>query len=132
MQIRYLKFLFVVVCIGASCGWQGNKDQRIPVNLIGVWKTDQPRYADRPFEITKDALILEQGEGYYEFSVYPIVDVRTSNSGEKTDYVITYTGEKGLRYEFSFSYYPREGGVLELKNRQGFLWKRTTTVDNAH
>lgn len=132
MQIGHVRSLFILVCMSATFGCQVNKNQSVPVGLIGIWNTDEPRYADRPFEITRDAVIVERGEGCYEFTVYPIVEVKANTSQEGTDYIITYTAQRGLKYEFSFSYYPKEGGVIEFKNQKGFLWRRTSIVNNAY
>lgn len=130
MKVKRGRVLFTLLCMTAILGCQLGGKTEVPVSLIGVWKTDELRYSDRPFEITKDTIILEHGGRYFNFVVYPIVDVRATNMGRNTQYDIIYTLDSGLEYEFSFYFYPDNGGVIEFKNQKGFLWKRQKSRDH--
>lgn len=96
----------------------------MPKELIGVWKSSSPKYADHPFEIKKDVLIFEHGQGYLDFAVYKIVNVNKVFEQGKTLYVISYVIAEGLRYNFSFYYTPAEGGIIRFKHQRQIEWKR--------
>ena len=66
----FIAFAILILFFGAQC----QKEFTVPEELIGVWVTDDPRYVDHPFEIKKDTLIFEQGLGFFDFDVFPIVE----------------------------------------------------------
>jgi hypothetical protein len=115
-----IAFAILILFFGAQC----QKEFRVPEKLIGVWVTDDPKYADHPFEIKKDTLIFEQGLGYFDFDVFPIVGLDKSGENGDTLYIIYYLIPSGRKFEFSFYYTPTEGGVIRFKNQPEMKWTK--------
>ncbi|NIQ91504.1 MAG: hypothetical protein GWN93_21845 [Deltaproteobacteria bacterium] len=115
-----IAFAILIVFFGAQC----QKEFTVPEELIGVWVTDDPKYADHPFEIKKETLIFEQGQGYLDFDVFPIVNLEKTDADGNTLYIIHYVLPAGKKFEFSFYYASAEGGVIRFKNQPEMKWTK--------
>ena len=73
----FIAFAILILFFGTQC----QKEFTVLEELIGVWVTDEQKYLDHPFEIKRDTLIFEQGLGYFEFDVFPIVDLEKNGCG---------------------------------------------------
>ena len=116
----FIMWLTLLVIFAAQC----QKEFTVPEELIGVWVTDDPIYADNPFEIKRNTLIFEQGFGYFDFHVFPIVDLEKTDAGGDTLYIIYYLISTGRKFEFSFYYTPTQGGVIRFKNQPEMKWTK--------
>jgi hypothetical protein len=74
----------------------------IPDDLIGVWKTTAPNYADRSFEMSRTTVGLEREE-----------------NGQVTSYTLTYAD--GLKFSFT---YEKVADVIRFVNQPEFFWSR--------
>ena len=54
--------LLIFTLLAAIVGCQPATEKTIPDDLLGVWKTSEPKYADRFFEFKKDAIIFATRE----------------------------------------------------------------------
>ena len=115
-----IAFAILIVFFGAQC----QKEFTVPEELIGVWVTDDPKYADHPFEIKKETLIFEQGQGYLDFDVFPIVNLEKTDADGNTLYIIHYVLPAGKKFDFSFYYASAEGGVIRFKNQPEMKWTK--------
>jgi hypothetical protein len=105
-----------------QCGGKGT----IPEDLIGVWETTSPTYADRFFEITLGEVIF--GTGERTFDTYPITKIKMEKDAtQKNLYVICYKNVEGQEYNFSFYYDPANRGKIRFKNQQEMVWTRKTS-----
>jgi len=120
----FIMWLTLLVIFAAQC----QKEFTVPEELIGVWVTDDPIYADNPFEIKRNTLIFEQGFGYFDFHVFPIVDLEKTDAGGDTLYIIYYLISTGRKFEFSFYYTPTQGGVIRFKNQPEMKWTKLKTA----
>jgi hypothetical protein len=116
-------FATLALIFGVQCGQMFT----VPEELIGVWVTKDPNYFDRPFEIKENTVIFEQGLGYLDFDVYPIVGVKKAESEGQTLYIIYYTIPSGRKFEFSFYYSAANGGEIRFKNQPEMLWTKKQT-----
>lgn len=123
-KATFIAFVILILFFGTQC----QKEFSVPEELIGVWVTDDPKYVDHPFEIKKGTLIFEQGLGYLDFAVFPIVNVEKSDTGVDTLYIIYYLIPAGRKFEFSFYYTPTEGGVIRFKNQPEMKWTKLKTA----
>jgi len=57
------------------------EEDTVPGDLIGVWKTTAPTYADRFFEIKTDEVIFGIGEG--NFDTYAITRIEIEKDANK-------------------------------------------------
>ena len=116
----FIAFAILILFFGAQC----QKEFTVPEELIGVWVTDDPKYLDHPFEIKRKTLIFEQGLGYFDFAVFPIVDLEKTDAGRDTLYIIYYLIPTGRKFEFSFYYAPTQGGVIRFENQPEMKWTK--------
>jgi hypothetical protein len=89
--------------------------------LIGVWKTDDPKYADRFFEITRENIIF--GTGGDSSSTHRIVDLEQEQEDGAVLYAIHYLNEDGQEYKLALRYIPSTGAV-RFGNQRQFEWTR--------
>ena len=93
-----------------------------PASIEGLWTTtDNPRYADRAFEITEEFLYLLQGGD--TFSMYRILSVRIDDR-ELPHYTIEYRGEEGIMSELRVFLTQEDGGTLLFPNQMQMKWQR--------
>jgi hypothetical protein len=116
--------LILLVTLAMTFGVQCERMFAVPEELIGVWVTKDPNYQDRPFEIKKNTVIFEQGLGYLDFDVYPILGVKKTESEGQTLYIIYYTIPSGKKFEFSFYYSAANGGEIRFKNQPEMVWTK--------
>ncbi len=114
----FLAFVILATFIGCP----SKKDTTVPDELLGVWKTSAPKYADRYFEITKGVMIFGIGEGDVNSS--PITSIETASGGRHTLYTISYQNREGQEYRLSFYYDSAQDGVIVFKNQEDITWTK--------
>ncbi len=123
MKLKRAWILWVFLPIFLGC--VPEKDITLPDELVGLWQTSTPTYADRYFEFTKKMLIFKVGEE--EIGVHQIKDFEKFSKSNDTGYTITYLSLGG-KYKFSFSYDPANDGVITIANQKGVQWTRKEEV----
>ena len=111
-------FALLVIVIGC----QSKEDNAVPDNLLGVWKTSDPKYADRFVEIIKKAILF--GTGGESFELHALADIENTREGKEIFYTITHINHHGQRYKFSFYYDPTNGGAIRFKNQKHIIWTK--------
>lgn len=110
----------------AGCGPERTKT--VPSELIGVWKTQAPDYADRFLELTRDSIRF--GTGGDEFYVRSIVGVEKALEDGSTLYTVFYidpADPEKYQYKVAFYYDPGNQGVIRYKNRTDIVWTKTSS-----
>ncbi|MBW2039487.1 MAG: hypothetical protein JRI46_07830 [Deltaproteobacteria bacterium] len=122
MKVERVLVVLVILIIFFGC--QCEKNRSVPNDLIGMWKTSAPKYADRLFEFKKDAVIFGTGEG--NFDTYAITNIEIEKIREEKGilYTIYYENREGEEYKFSFYYYPENRGVIRFKNQKQIMWTK--------
>lgn len=116
----------IIICVMALSAFQCGGKGTVPEDLIGVWETSSPSYADRPFEITASEIIF--GTGGNTFDTYPIAKTKTEKDpAGRTLYNIWYKNIGGKKYKFSFYYDPANQGTIKFKNQQEMVWTKRTS-----
>lgn len=120
MKLRraLLAFALLTTMLGCTPG----HEKTVPEDLLGVWTTSEPKYADRFFELAKDAIIF--GTGGDDFDVYPVESVERTRDEEGLVYNIRYLNREGQPYTFSIYYDASHHGVIRLKHQKHFHWTR--------
>jgi len=118
------KILVLILCLVLLFACQRSGKATAPVELIGVWKTTAPAYADHPFEIKTDEVIFGTGEG--QFDIYPIMKIKIEKDPREQGplYTLCYKTVEGQEYRFSFYYYPANHGTIRFKNQQEMVWTK--------
>jgi len=99
----------------------------IPEALIGVWESDAPAYAGRPFEIEERTLLFRTGDGPYEYSIHPIRRVLSEEDGMHTRYLVEYVN-RGKPFEFVFTYAPGPEATIRLAHQGDHVWKKARAL----
>ena len=113
-------FLLIIAC--------GPEIIDVPLASIeGRWiTTDDPRYADRAFEITEDFLYLLQGGD--TFAVHTIRNIEVIDD-DLPQYTIEYRGDEDDLFSFRVYLSQEEGGTLFLSNQMNMKWRRDPDAD---
>ncbi len=114
----------MIICLTVLSACQPAGKMAVPEELIGVWETTAPTYADRFFEIKTDEVIFSTGEE--TFDTYPIskMKIDKDRKEQKPLYVICYKNPAGQEYKFSFYYDPANQGTIRFKNQREMVWMR--------
>jgi hypothetical protein len=113
--------VIVIVFLAALIGCGGERTKSVPDELVGVWRTTAPKYADRFLKLTRTAIIFGTGgEGSYARTV---VAVEKSREDGDTLYTVFYVDAEG-EYKLAFYYESQNGGVIRYKNQRAIAWTR--------
>jgi hypothetical protein len=124
MRVKALVIIFGIV-VAAGLVLLGIRflpvDKTIPDELVGVWRTEAPSHADRPFEVTKTNLIFHTGAA--DSVIYPVLRVRRVEGEGTTLYTIDYEVE-GARFEFAFYYRVSPEESIQFRNQPQLEWRK--------
>jgi len=122
MKVEKVWIIIIYLMVLSVC--QCGRKTTVPDDLIGVWETTAPTYADRFFEIKTDEIIFGTVEG--SFDTYPITKIKIEKDPveQKTLYIICYKNTAGQEYKFSFYYDPANQGTIRFKNQQEMVWAK--------
>jgi hypothetical protein len=113
--------LALAAAISFAAGCEHRGDPSVPDHLIGVWKTDHPKYRDLFFQITSSQVIFNTVEGGLE--TYRIAGTDSSAQGSTSAYTI-YGERAGENLNFYLYYETGGGGRLRFKNQIGMAWSK--------
>jgi hypothetical protein len=122
MKVGKVCTIIVYLMVLAAC--QGGGKAAVPVELIGVWETTAPTYADRFFEITAGEVMF--GTGEEKFDTYPITKIKIEKDfkEQKAYYIIYYKNVEGQEYKFSFYFDRANQGTIRFKNQKEMVWTK--------
>jgi hypothetical protein len=93
----------------------------VPYVLVGDWRTTDPNYGDRTFEIDPVCVTFTTGDG--TVSVGFIKAVKEVSEGSRILYTISYTLD-GEPNQVSFYYDQTNGNTISFKNQTKVVWKK--------
>jgi hypothetical protein len=96
-----------------------NHEEAVREEVLGAWRTRDPRYAERGFVITRDSLCLIQGAA--TSSSYPVTGMRSTRAADSVVYIIHYR-DGGLPLELGLHVAP-DSTVL-VANLPGVVWRK--------
>jgi hypothetical protein len=122
MKVEKVWIIIIGLMVLSVC--QCGRKTTVPDDLVGVWETTAPTYADRLFEIKTDEVIFGTGEN--TFDTYPITKMKIEKDSkeQKTLYIICYKNTAGQEYKFSFYYDPANQGTIRFKNQKEMVWTK--------
>jgi hypothetical protein len=98
-----------------------SKNTDVPAELIGVWKTAAPNYADRHLAFDQYYITLGLGAGG-EVS-YLIKNIKSRKQDSGTAYTFFYVDSEGEEWTLAFYYEPANDGLIILNNSEN-VWKK--------
>lgn len=108
--------------LASACSPGAETAPEVPGFLLGRWRTTEPRYADRYFEIRPRTIAFGTGEGDEE--VHAILEIDRAREGENVLFTIRHLNEQGQPYSFAFYYDEARDGSIRFKNQSAFEWVR--------
>jgi len=99
----------------------------VPPQLIGVWTTAAPKYADRYMKLSERTLTYGIGEGEEVSHQIEKIDVEQGNGG--TMYTLYYRDAEGEKWTLIFTYSP-DTRTIQIKNSEE-LWEKTKPGDTG-
>jgi len=106
-----------------GCGPESTKT--VPEELIGVWKTQEPNYADRPFQLTRDTVTFWTGGGeYYTRAVVRITKVQEDRNVLYTVFYTEPGDPEKFEFKFAFYYDAAADGAIRWKNQRHMVWMK--------
>lgn len=118
-----VRFPLLPVCVLLLFACQSKLDPDATREVIGVWTTNDTRYAERYFEFREDGrLILGTGRAAGVPCVIEDVDIERKGGGT-SEYSVTYLDPNGDESVLAFLYSTRTR-KLRIKNQDGVVWRR--------
>jgi hypothetical protein len=105
----------------ASWIWRPPSKQ-IPKALVGEWRTTDPNYADRTFELDPVCVTFSTGGG--AVSVGFISEVTQVPESGRILYTISYTVDDAPN-QVSFYYDMNRGNIIWFKNQEKIAWTKS-------
>lgn len=93
----------------------------LPQEMLGVWTTNDPRYADRGFRLTPTTLTIYTAADDSTFHQIKYVEHREDPIASL--YVITYLWYNE-EYEMGFYFVPTPNEVIRLRNQRDMAWRK--------
>lgn len=125
---QYTRILLTALCIlllipvAMRAVAQRSGPDKIPADLIGVWATNDPRYAGRHLELSRDSLILRATAD--EATAYSVRRVAHRQTPGGAAYAITGSSELHGEYTLTLDYSETEK-TIALGSPADILWSRT-------
>ena len=113
--------VIAITLLAALIGCGRERTKSVPDELIGVWRTTAPKYADRFLKLTRTAIIF--GTGGEDSYTRTVVAAEKSRLDGDTLYTVFYADAEG-EYRFAFYYESLGGGVIRYKNQRAIAWTR--------
>lgn len=103
-----------------GCGGARPLDD-VPERLLGTWKTEGTRYANRALEIRAAELVIwVKG---HELDRFPVEAIDVSSDGATPVYRLHYTADEGYADFMAFAYHDRSPPALYV-GEVPFPWHR--------
>ncbi len=116
-----LWLLWPIACLImlAGGGCSDKKTDQLDTSLLGIWRTNAPKYVDRYIEISGNLLIL--GAGDHDPGIYYIKKIQKNLD----IYDLSCTGTDESEYIFELHVDSQsEDPTLKLKNQRQVLWHK--------
>jgi len=115
-------FLFILIFFVGCKG-----EFVVPPDLIGVWKSPAPKYADRYMKFSEHTLTYGIGEG--EEVSHGIEKINVQQGGGGTMYTLYYRDSEGEKWTLTFTYSP-DTRTIQIKNSEA-LWEKVKAGDSG-
>jgi len=114
--------VLIIVFSGYSC----KKKIVVPYELLGVWKTADPKYEGCYFEIKEDQVVIKTIEGAVNTNtITGVKKDKKLSSEERIYYIISYLTPDKVEDALNIYYYPKEeGGTLRFTSQEKIAWTR--------
>lgn len=111
--------LLLILLLG-GCSWR--QPPSLPAQIIGEWKTQEPRYQGRFIRLENSQVTFGLG-GLAPDNSERIEKLSMAPPQNPTDYVLGLRAADGTRDSITLHFSPENGGELRLKNQPTLVWR---------
>jgi hypothetical protein len=126
-MLRKIEFALAIFSLAAMAGCRTIQLKTVPDNLVGVWRTDTPKYSGRSLELTPELLIINTGPD--ERTFYGVLAVDEELRSKNTFYSIHYVSDEREVFQLSFFYAPQKRGTIQFEHQPEVVWTREKPRD---
>ena len=126
--LRPTLLLLPLLLLLTGCDWRG--PQTLPGQMVGEWRTDEPRYHGRFIRLETDRITFGLG-GVAPDTAEHIEKVKMAPSDNPTDYTIRLKAGDGTPDSIVLQFTRQNGGELRLKSQPMVVWKRKNEPDRT-
>lgn len=123
INFRIINIIWIVI-VAALFSFGCSRNTDVPSELIGVWKTAAPNYADRFLAFDQYYVTLGLGAG--EEISYIIKNIEAKRESSGTAFTFYYEDSKSEEWTLAFYYESSNGGLIMLNNSNN-IWKKVNT-----
>jgi hypothetical protein len=109
----------IALCVLALAALACGEPERLPAELIGVWRSPNPEFRESYFELREGWVVF--GADHYRISMYPIQRIQSSRTDDGTQYSIDYQTEDGAVLPLVLVYSTGQSPRLQVGRRKD-LW----------
>jgi hypothetical protein len=120
MRSKIFLVTFIVILLFSACRYE--QQTTAPDELVGVWKTTDPRSAGSFFEVTENEIIIGTVEGEKNSSAIKTVGRKVIGSEGNILYTIHYGNSEEENIKLSILYNPANNGTIRFQNRNRVVW----------
>lgn len=117
--------LFLTICALVLFYWP-DQPTFMPEKTWGIWKTDDPHYADRYLDISEAVFAIGQGRQRLQVFFFRHVDIDLKGPHER--YTLYYRPDERTAsplQHFSFDFVTTDAGPrIKLNNQKHIIWYR--------
>ncbi len=126
-EIRYLGA--VLACCFAVCACEP-KSESLPPGMLGVWRSEEPRYRDRYFELRDESVIF--GTGVLQFDMHALEHVASeANANGDRRYTIRYRTKDGETAAVQVIHHPGPQATLRFANHDEVWTPSSTSLEGG-
>jgi hypothetical protein len=126
-KMKWMKIILPLLALSALAllHWP-DQPTFMPKKVWGIWKTTDPRYADRYLDISEAVFAIGQGEQRLQVFFFKRVDMTPNGPYERyTLYYRPNTHTSSPLQSFTFDFINTgEGPRIQLKNQKNIIWFR--------
>lgn len=120
----FLKWLIAAAALLVILGCDSAKPHPVPPELLGTWRTQDPRYAGLYFKIDAANFSYSTVEGTVEsYAIINYEQLASAEEGRVRTHVL-HGSRDGQKLRISLSYEPLGGGRFKFKNQDKTFWTR--------
>jgi len=120
--MTHSKIIFNVALVTLLFGCQQDRIVTFPKDLVGVWKTSDPKYADRHFELAETTMYFGTGGDSVTYNL--IWSIEEVQNRSQALYTISYSHmDAPDKLELSF-FYDLDLGTIKFENQHQITWRK--------
>ncbi len=120
MRLKLFIVTFIVILLFSACQYE--QKITVPDELVGVWKTMEPKYAGSFFEFTENKIIIGTVEREKTSSAIKTIGRKDVGSEENILYTIHYGNSEEENITLSILYNPANNGTIRFQNQDRIVW----------